>query len=376
MGTPEENVIFTSFDDREIGQNSNPRPGQKEPGDWGGIIFRNDIDLAEGRFNYEQEGIFLNFVGQADLRYGGGNVNVDASQQVVDPIHMIDARPTIRYNSISFSADAALSANPDSFQETNFHAADSRGINYQVEPFTPDYDRVGPDLRGNVLLDNTMNGLFVRISTPAGDRLRRMNVTGRWDDTDVVHVVAENLVIGGKPGGPQLSAETGLHVAQLDAGLKIDPGLVVKLDGSRIETTVGTQLLIEGVPGHDIVLTSLQDERFGAGGTFDTNPSAVNSPSNEPAPGDWGGVYIAPAARGSIDHAVLAYGGGLTRVEGSFAAFNVVESRQGDLRLTNSLLDNNEDGRGGQAEPGRAGAVRTARARSSFAVPSRSSSTT
>ena len=92
LGTPALNVIFTSYDDREIGSNSNPRPGQKEPGDWGGIIFQNDIDLAEGRFNYEQAGIFLNFVGQADLRYGGGNVTVDAAQQVVDPIHMIDAQ--------------------------------------------------------------------------------------------------------------------------------------------------------------------------------------------------------------------------------------------------------------------------------------------
>ena len=56
------------------------------------------------------------------MRYGGGNVTVNSVQQVVDPVHMIDARPTISYNTIRLSADAAMSANPDSFEETNFAA--------------------------------------------------------------------------------------------------------------------------------------------------------------------------------------------------------------------------------------------------------------
>ena len=180
-----------------------------------------------------------------------------------------------------------------------------------------------------------------------------MTVSGRWDDTDLVHVVAENLLIEGRPGGPLLSADSGLLEARPDAGLKIDPGMVVKLDGSRIEATVGAQLLVEGLPGQEIVLTSLQDDRYGAGGTFQTNSSDLNALPDEPEPGDWGGIHIGPVARGSIDYAVIAFGGGLTRVEGSFAAFNAVESRQGLLRLTNSLLDHNDDGHGGQAEPSR-----------------------
>ena len=41
---------------------------------------------------------------------------------------------------------------------------------------------------------------------------------------------------------------------------------------------------------------------------------------------------------------MIAFAGGLTSIEGGFASFNAVESRQGQLRLTNSLLEYNADG--------------------------------
>ncbi len=352
LGTPEHNVIFTSYDDEETGVDTNPRITQPKAGDWGGIIFQNDVDRAEGRFDYEQVGIYLNHVGQADMRYGGGNVTVDSIQQVIDPIHMIQSRPTVSYNTITNSADSALSADPNSFEETNFSAVDSLGVNYQDVPFTPDYARVGPDIRGNRIVDNSINGMFVRIQTPAGDSLQRMTVTGRWDDIDVTHVLPENLLIDGQPGGP-MAGEDAL-LARTDAGLKIDPSIVVKLDGARIEVTFEAQLLAEGLAGQEIIITSLQDTRYGAGGTFRTSNPRQGS-SEAPEAGDWGGIFVAPTARASIDYSVIAYGGGLTRLEGSFAGFNVVEAHQGDLRLTRSVLENNADGRGGQAEVTREG---------------------
>ncbi|MCA9166810.1 MAG: NF038122 family metalloprotease, partial [Planctomycetales bacterium] len=353
LGVPGKRVIFTSYDDQTIGVDTNPRQTTPDPGDWGGIIYANDVDRAEGRFDYEQEGIYLNVVNQADMRYGGGNVTVDSIQQVVNPIHMIDSRPTISYNRITFSADAALSANPDSFEETNFSGVDSLGVNYQEVPFTPDYDRVGPEIRGNRLLNNSINGIFVRIETPAGDKLETMTVSGRWDDTDLVHVVAENLIIDSQPGGPIQLAD-GTVTARPDAQLKIDPNIVVKMDGSRIETRMGAQLLAEGLTGLEIVFTSLQDNRYGAGGTFQTNTPS-NGVVDPPLAGDWSGLYAAPASRISIDHSYIAFGGGLSRVEGSFAGFNVIEAHQADLRVANSVLTDNANGRGGQAELNREG---------------------
>ncbi len=46
----------------------------------------------------------------------------------------------------------------------------------------------------------------------------------------------------------------------------------------------------------------------------------------------------------------------MTSIEGGFAAFNAVETRQGQLRLTNSLLEFNADGTSVETtDPDRAG---------------------
>ena len=152
---------------------------------------------------------------------------------------------------IRASADAAISANPNSFEDS--------------------FGRIGPDIHDNLLVDNSINGLFIRIRTQLGEALDRLDVPARWDDTDVIHVVSENLLIGGTPGGPTLDSGSGDLVARLDARLRIDPGLIVKLQGSRIEAEMGSQLIAEGTAEQPIILTSLKDDRFGASGSFDTN---------------------------------------------------------------------------------------------------------
>ena len=177
------------------------------------------MDKADAsRFDYEAEGIFLNYVNYADLRYGGGSVVVNGVAQVITPIHMTDARPTASYNTITYSKDAAMSASPNSSLETNFHSPA-----YQTVSFTPDYDRVGPDIHGNTLIDNSVNGLFIRVRTPAGNDLQKLTVAGRWDDADIVHVVGENLVIDGTPGGPILESTVPPTVLVSLAALDLTP---------------------------------------------------------------------------------------------------------------------------------------------------------
>ena len=479
LGTPENNVYFTSFHDEAIGRDTFPFVTTPLPSDWGGLLFSDDVDRGEGNFVYDEEGIFLNYVNNADIRYGGGNVVINSVAQVVNPIHIIDTRPTIAFNTITHSADAAMSASPNSFEETNFHAP-----RHQNFAFTSDYDRVGPDIYGNTIQQNSTNGLFVRIQTPAGNAIRTLTVSGRFDDTDVVHIFGENLQITGTPGGaveestvppvtlitldttaggtllpgdysyrltfvdlngnegpisdetpaipigiadrsvvlaqlPKVSGDfvarnlyrsvdggafelvaqlnglatayvddgttrggsledpivlvvdpldpTGPLVpsgvfrrARLDARLAIDPSIVVKLDGARLETGIGGQIIAEGKEGLEIKFTSLLDDRFGAGGTFDTANDGPNSPgsNNEPKPGDWGGVMLGEYSSGHFDHVLFAYGGGVTRVEGTFTAFNMLEIHQADARVTNSVFERNASGRGGQGEatnPGRFG---------------------
>ena len=194
-------VIFTSYSNEAVAVDTNPLATTPAPGQWAGIEFRNDFDNAEGRPVWETEGIFLDYVSHANISYGGGSIAVN--EPIVTPIQVAESRPTIIYNTITDSADAALSADPNSFLETNFHSP----VFQRVALFTSDYDRVGPEIAGNTLINNSINGLFVRVNTPAAGELEPLTVSGRFDDTDVVHSISQVLVLQGQPGGPILSEE-------------------------------------------------------------------------------------------------------------------------------------------------------------------------
>ncbi len=450
-------VIFTSYNDDSVGAGNSPSftPVAKA-GDWGGLDFRGDLDAAdESRFNPEDAGLFLNQIQFADIRYGGGRVSVDGRTVVISPIDMAITRPTIVYSQISNSADAAMAATPDTFAETRFDEPDVQS----EAAFVPDYTRVGPDIHNNYIIDNSINGLFIRVVTRSGSTLQPLTVQARFDDTDIPHILTENLVIEGTPGGPvvdstapsilltnlsqgvgtsipagsyayrvtnvepsgqesaastrtasfeltaagairlrqlprvpaggefvarnlyratvtidattgeevvgpfqlvaQLNASTTTYVdnngnpgrtlvdrpqafrSRLDARLDIDPGTVLKIDSARIEARFGAQLLAEGESGLPIVFTSLEDQRYGGSGTFDTNDRGTDF---EITPGDWGGLYFGQGATGSFDNVVIAGAGGTTRIEGGFAAFNAIEVHQADLRLANSKFEFNADG--------------------------------
>lgn len=440
-------VFFTSISDATLGRNASPAVNGTTPlaGDWGGIDFRNRIDSQdEARKNYERIGQFLNWVSHADLRYGGGQVVLDGVSQVVTPIQMVDSRPSVVFSQITASADAAMSATPNSFRETNFHTPDEQ----RAVAFTADYSRIGPEIHGNTITGNSLNGLQVRVRT-TGDTLESMTVSGRFDDTDIVHIVPENLNIAGTAGGfisdsnappttiVTLTSSTGGTLAagtyryrltyvdssgnespasnptqsitvvagaqvilqnlppvrtgssfvarrlyrsdatgtgnyvlvrelnansstvtdtgstlgsplneatitlrsRLDGRLAIDGGTVVKLQGARIEVQFGAQLIAEGSSDRPVIFTSTSDVRYGAGGTFATSAS-----SQAAAAGNWGGIYVGPTSSASLDHAVVSYGGGTTRIEGGFADFAAIEAHQADLRLTNSRLELNAAG--------------------------------
>ena len=437
-------VYLTSYDDATLGLDTNGLNVPPQPGNWAGIEFRNDFELSEGRPVWEREGIFLDYSSHAAIRYGGGSVS--ATQPAISPISMSASRPTLIYNTITDSADAAISADPNSFREVNFHEPRFQ----RTAAFTSDYDRVGPEIAGNTLLRNTTNGLFVRVVTPAAGQTEPMTVAGRFDDRDIVHVLSQVLVLRGQPGGPLLledrpdvlsvtfndaasgaltsgtlydykltfvtsegreslaSLPTSMRVApaggsiqlnslpaapapfagrrlyrfnpgsaqydfiaeldrgeasytdtgvvgrgtlpatadaasrllpKFDARLSIDPGLILKLENSRIEAGFGADFYAEGSDGDPIVFTSRHDDSFGAGGTFDTNNGAAT-----PNPGDWGGLVFRQDSTASLDFVDLRYGGGQTPSSGGFVDSNPIEILQADVRIAHSVLRNNADG--------------------------------
>ncbi|MCA9064142.1 MAG: DVUA0089 family protein, partial [Planctomycetaceae bacterium] len=447
LGTPGNSVIFTSWSDESIGTDTTTTPTTPQSGDWGGLVFRNVVDREQNRFNYQTAGIFLNYVSNATLLYGGGNVVGDSVLQTINPIHIQGAQPTIVNNTIMFSQDSAMSADPDAFEEITFHSPKyQEGL---ASSFTSDYTRVGPDIYGNTLIHNSINGLFIRVVTPAGGSTLKMTVPGRFDDTDIVHVIGQNLQIQGTPGGPlrdqtapdvaivtvattgtgtipagsynyrivfvdrngfespastttatrtlatsggmqltQLPVATGNYVgrriyrstasgagpytlvaeldksttnftdsgttlnrtltavtfrdqARTDARLAIDPGVVVKLEGARIEAEVGAQIIAEGIEGRQVIFTSKLDDRYGAGGTFDTNDDGG---ATAPSPGNWGGLYIGHMGSVSLDYALITFAGGIVPLEGNFAGFNAVEIHQAKARIRNTIFESNASG--------------------------------
>ncbi|MCU0963230.1 MAG: DVUA0089 family protein, partial [Pirellulaceae bacterium] len=314
LGTLQNPVRFRSYRDDSVGGNQDPTDPDAKAGDWGGLVFRNDSDQ-------EGQGIFVSWVAQSEFQHGGGGVRVGAVTKTFAPIHLETARPSILFNTFQFSADAAISANPNSFDDS--------------------LDRIGPLVRGNKLTQNSVNGLFIRIETADGVPLDTLDVHARFDDTDIVHVIAENLVITGNAGGP-VNANP-----DFSGRLRIDPGLVVKLKDARIEARRGVaNLIAEGLPGYPIIFTSVADDRYGMGGTFDSNNDGVGAAAiSVPRPGDWGGLMFNHVSRGSVDHVLLTYGGGETPIEGGFAHFNAVEIHQADVRIANSTFENNANGR-------------------------------
>ncbi|MEM8910240.1 MAG: Ig-like domain-containing protein [Planctomycetota bacterium] len=321
LGTPTVPVYMRSYhDDTAGGETDGNDAFAPTSGDFGGIVFREDSDL-------EARGIFLNYVNHADINQGGGKVFVNAVEENFAPIHILDARPTVRFSTITNSADVAMLATPDSFEETVFDNT---------------IQRVGPEISSNFLQDNGTNGLLIFIRTDgSGITLDPLTVPGRFDDDDITHVIEESLVIEGSPGGPTLF---GTLQAREAGRLVVDPGVVVKLDGARIEAERGqSNLIAEGTEDEPVIFTSILDDRFGGSGSFDVN----RDPGTTGTPGDWAGIIFGEASSGSIDHALIAYGGGdseVPGVDGGSSNFNVIEIHQADVRIANSELTLNADG--------------------------------
>lgn len=462
LGTPTTPVYFTSYFDQSLGIDTNPLITSPQKGDWGGIEIRNDIDRTQGRTSIlmaggkflaadkEREGIFLNTISNADIRWGGGVVGTGAQSKVVSPIDMAEARPLIIGNKISNSADSAMSVDPNSLEETLFTEP-----RYQSGgAFIPDYGRVGPKIYSNSVTNNSINGLFVRAETLAGQPLKELTVPGRIDDSEITIVFGENVIVQGTPGGAtsevatpntslltltnvaptsgagftaavalnyivtfvdrfgqeslpstsksvlvnagsairlnNIPAATGDYVsrriwrqvnssgafqlagvlnrddtsfvdnnitlngimqtaigqttvnrARRDASLVVDPGIVAKMLGGRIEVGIGATLLAEGTESKPVVFTSRRDDRYGAGGTFDTNN---DSGATLPAKGDWSGIVSRHLGTLSIDSAIINFGGGESRIPGGFASFNAVEVHQSTARISNTVFDSNASG--------------------------------
>ncbi|HEY2414173.1 MAG TPA: choice-of-anchor L domain-containing protein, partial [Pirellulaceae bacterium] len=339
LGTPNVPVVFTSYDDDSVGGDDDGPTSGAQGGDYGGIVYRNDSDHERDYLNAANPlnlamPVFLNYVNHATMTYGGGKVVVDSVEDVYDPIYMETARPTVSYNTIQKSSNAGMSANPNAFDDDGLPSASGVLVKF-------DDRRIGPDIHDNTVINNSLNGLFIRVRTLAGNPIDFVDVPTRWNDTDITHIVTSNLEIAGTPGGSVSPGSDRSPTTLTDGRLRIDSGMTVKLGGARIEAQISGQLIAEGTQTTPVIFTSVKDDRYGAGGTFDTNRDGATTAA---APGDWGGLVFEADSRGSIAQARIFYGGGSVPIEGGFDNFNAIEVQQADVRIANSVLQFNATG--------------------------------
>src|SRR5690606_12728386 len=111
------------------------------------------------------------------------------------------------------------------------------------------------------------------------------------------------------------------------------------------ETELGTRsgFIAEASASNPIIFTSIADDRYGAGGVFDTTSDANAS---TPAAGDWGGLVFNALSYASIDRALIKFAGGVTPDRGDFFEFNPIEIHQANVRVSNSFFTENASGVG------------------------------
>ena len=147
---------------------------------------------------------------------------------------------------------------------------------------------------GAVLLD--------RLPTPqasgnyVGRRIYRSTDTGAGPYQLVAEIDATSAsFLDDGTTDPNVVLDASVTLGRPEGRLSIDPSIVVKLDGARFEVEMGAQMIAEGDDGREIIFTSIADDRYGAGGTFDTgnDGAIISGSSNDPVAGDWGGIYAA-----------------------------------------------------------------------------------
>ena len=291
IGTPAQNIFFTSIHDDAVGGDTNGNGNTTVPNasDWGGFRFPDATTDFSTRFDY------------GDIRFAGygqtGALTFTSSSDSV-------TNSVIRRS--YYGLDCAGSAAPV-MSNTTIEASTLTPIvlDFTAAPVFSSlvfssanngYDAFG--LRGSTLTSG------VNATLP-----KRGATVGANPVTNVTYVLLGSLTINA------------------GASLTINPGVVIKPSGSHTITVSGT-LTMNGTAavGDTITITSIHDDNFGLPGDTNNNGSI-----SAPARGDWNRIVYLPGSSGSLSRCRFKFGSNST-------SQGMVEMTNNAIAVSNSLL--------------------------------------
>jgi hypothetical protein len=291
IGTSGSNIFFTSVHDDAVGGDTNGNGNTTVPNasDWGGIRFPDATTDFATRFDY------------GDIRFAGygttGALTFTSSSDSV-------TNSVIRRSYTGL--DCAGSAAPV-MSNTTIEASTLTPIvlDFTAAPVFSSlvfssanngYDAFG--LRGSTLTSG------VNATLP-----KRGATVGLNPVTNVTYVLLGSLTINA------------------GASLTVNPGVVIKPNGSHTITVSGT-LTMNGTAaaGDTITITSIHDDNFGLPGDTNNNGSI-----SAPARGDWNRIVYLPGSSGSLSRCRFKFGSNST-------SQGMVEMTNNAIGVSNSLL--------------------------------------
>ncbi len=212
-----DGIALTADDLDSNGDDPETLPSKE---DWAGILFGPNADSENSRII---DSIF---------RFGGGEFDhATLGLHAFSPIQLHDARPEIRDNLFIRNGQAAIAADLASFRTVTTTAGGTI---------------TGTRIGTNTYEDSSINGLLVLIQ-PGEQAANGI----AFDDSEIVHVLTQNLALTGAP-----------------VPLTIGAGTTIKLFNSFISVGAGSSVVARGTATNPIIITSTRDDSVGAGRTL------------------------------------------------------------------------------------------------------------
>ena len=389
---PNDKVTFTSYSDSSVGGVSNGDPSSvPRGGDWGGVVFRSYDEATNNRnTSFPVDGVLTNAQGGkavsgaddvmsslngAVIKYGGGAVPATQGFRY-DSVMLFNSRPSISNTTIEYT-------NQGSTTSGGTQGGSQAAISADLDSFREDDTTRGPLIRRTSLIQNSINGIWVRpaqsgVVQQDDAKVYPGNPNYAFDD-NLPYVLLSRLELGTEllldtPNQSVLSTSARLYVAP-GMLIKSQRGAGIEVIGSGSSLIVGDRTYINGYdaaggnygptlangsPNPNFKANTIGDARAIFTSLYDntattsyfdpiaqtttvivpaidsantgTNNPLQPTPGNVPALARWGSISYYPGTYGIIDEATLEYGGGSLNIAGGTTTRQVLSLFGGGFR--------------------------------------------